>query len=63
MIKICIFPAKKSPAAGGMSMSVGGPGKFATVAARTSSNHNDLPWTWLGLIQILQFQGSLSISK
>jgi hypothetical protein len=30
MIKICIFPAKKSPAAGGMSMSVGGPGKFAT---------------------------------
>jgi hypothetical protein len=23
MIKICIFPAKKSPAAGGMSMSVG----------------------------------------
>lgn len=38
--------AKKSPAAGGMSMSVGGPGKFATVAVRTSSNHNDLPNQW-----------------
>ena len=56
MIKICIFPAKKSPAAGGMSMSVGGPGKFATVAVRTSSNHNDLPNQWS------QDDGKISLS-
>ena len=58
MIRICIFPAKKPPAAGGMGPSVGGPAKFSTVAARTSNSHNDLPNQWKGS----QDDGKISLS-